>query len=139
MNPTVFIKNTSSPRDWYSAGGGSAQDNKLWNTSSSTVYDPCPKGYHVPSTSLWSGVTTSNWDRQTDPLRITYGNLTYTSGGYRSLDGGLLGVGSCGYYGSGAVEDGFNNVFCLYFESGVVYPASAGNGAPARGVRCVQN
>ena len=133
-NPTKFYKNTSSPCDWHS----SSQDNNLWSESSSTIYDPCPKNYHVAPQALWSGVTTSNWGKQTGPLRIEYGSLTYVSGGLRFYDDGSVNfVGSDGYYWSGAVS-GTNGVI-LYFHSDNVNPARTSLRAYGYGVRCVQN
>jgi len=130
--PTVFFKNSSSPYGWISV-----QDNNLWSESSSTIYDPCPANYHIAPEALWSGVTTSNWDQQTDPLRITYGNLTYTSGGLRYyVDGNVHYVGS-GYYWSGAVNDAYG--VCLFIGSDDVDPAGSLNRALGFGVRCVQN
>ena len=135
QNPTVFYTNSDKNQyyDWISP-----QDGTLWNTSSSTVYDPCPKGYHVPSTSLWSGVTTSNWGKQTEPLRITYRNLTYTSGGYRrEVDGAVNNVSTSGYCWSARVN-GTNGVD-LCFTSGGVEPSHPDYRVHGCAVRCVKN
>ena len=132
-NPTVFYTRNQSPYDWIST-----KDDKLWDTSSSTVYDPCPKGYHVPSTALWSGVNKDNWNMETSPLHITYNTLTYTSGGRRlRSDGSVDLVGTSGYCLSGSV-DGIYGVG-LAFDSVSVARNYAGERADGYAVRCVQN
>ncbi len=48
-HPTVFIKGNS---DWLHAEDGS-NDNTRWQ-SSKTIYDPCPVGYRVPDSGVWT-------------------------------------------------------------------------------------
>lgn len=125
MNPTVFYRiDSPTPRDWISP-----QDGNLWNTSFSTVYDPCPEGYHVPSTALWDGIGAG-----TTP---SYSGLTYASGGCRTLSDGLVSeVGNYGYYWSGS--NGTSG-FYLEFNYKKAYPAHSHQRAMGFGVRCVQN
>jgi len=50
-NPTVFLTNTVSPKNW------SAQnDNSYWGAAK-TVYDPCPPGYQLPSDAVFSDLS----------------------------------------------------------------------------------
>lgn len=48
--PTTFIMGTASSNwDWLYTG-----DTSRWSTRAKTIYDPCPDGWRVPSSEVWS-------------------------------------------------------------------------------------
>ena len=71
--------------DWMST-----QDNSLWS-SSKTIYDPCPVGYHVPgrntSMHVWSSsnkvTDATGWAYNTDHYWFTLGSLVFPDASYR--------------------------------------------------------
>ena len=71
--------------DWMST-----QDNSLWS-SSKTIYDPCPVGYHVPgrntSMHVWSDnnkvTDATGWAYNTDHYWFTLGSLVFPDASYR--------------------------------------------------------
>jgi hypothetical protein len=81
-----------------------------------TVYDPCPPGFCVPTSGLYKYIGS-----QTIPEfrnGCTYNDVFFPASGYRgSSSGGLLGVGTYGYYWSATPDVGISGR-SLYFKSG---------------------
>ena len=90
---SLFIINTSSPYDWLST---QQTDGSLWwNGTTAGANNPCPDGYHVPTSTEWSaeidaGITT---------YTTAYSLLKLPVAGCRSYSNGSLSdPGSRGYY-----------------------------------------
>lgn len=85
-NPCAFIKNGDSGFDWFT-GSFSGQDDTLWGEGGSkTVWDPCPSGYRVPSSSDIVSGTSVNYGYLTnggDVLMIyPYGDIYWSRDAY---------------------------------------------------------
>jgi hypothetical protein len=137
QSPGVFIGNYGG--DWLDSS-----DSTLWgHENHKTIYDPCPKGWRVPSqysdTSPWFGWSASNF-KWTDKGR-TYGDdpnaQYYPAAGYRNYSNGRFSdVGSFGTYWSASVTGSYG--YCLDFSSGYVDPSYDYYRAFGYSVRCVQ-
>ena len=98
-HPTVFLKSTTENRgDWlYGAG-----DNSLWSDGEKGLYDPCPKGWRVPSKDAFSvlDIAEAEDNMDLDKAKKIFGwSLTdtgtsqkyfYLGAGYRSYFDGIL-------------------------------------------------
>ena len=144
--------NTSDFLDFWDVGN-SSQDfyDKSSNTSAvynhdskKSVYDPSPVGYKTPEPAAWTNFTTTGsnttnsrewnvnggftqgWNFYTNSNKIAY-DLWHALG-YISVNdtntGGLLSVGSSGYYWSCGPSTTAPNGRYLFFYSGGVYPQS---------------
>lgn len=137
-----FITNSSSPRDWITT-----QINVLWNTGTSdkpvkTPYDPCPKGWRVPTMAEWNALRTgSNYPEKTfaDGILTISGvddNLLLPAAGYRLSSNGSVGSqGSRGVYWSSSVSGTYAS--SVDFNSSTL-ATSPGYRAGGFSVRCVQ-
>ena len=107
-----FITSSSSPYDW-----ANPQINDLWNSGTAdrpvkTAYDPCPKGWRVPTLAEWNtlGTGSSNTDGKTFASGILTipgvdGNLLLPAAGNRSYNNGSLNYqGSYAFYWSSSVS-----------------------------------
>lgn len=127
-HPTTFIKyNQYDFRDWdwlYN------KNDALWQENRKSVYDPCPKGWRVPDTTIWSEAFGSSdiddiksYDSQkngmhfgkdsTESLGIS-DEIWYPVTGYRSGSGSYFtDMYNDGYYWSARI--GSDNPYGLYF------------------------
>src|SRR6056297_1053498 len=125
-----FIKSGSSASDWRDP-----QNDNMWNTDGSGSNDGeiCPEGWHVPSKSEWSSVS-SNWSDRSDAFNSV---LKLPSAGSRSYsDGSIDDAGSIGDYWCSSLN-GSHADDLAFFSSGVAfYTAGRANGLP---VRCIQD
>lgn len=56
-NPMQWIQSVAaSAWDWYYKKLG----DDFWKGDEKTIYDPCPAGYMVPASTVWTGITTSD-------------------------------------------------------------------------------
>lgn len=140
-NPLTYYVNSSSPFDWYRTSAG-AEDNKLWDPTIKSVYDPCPPGWRVPkTTSVWEGLNNTNYIWNNNTLGRTnesYGGF-YPGAGRRGNDNlSYQFVGNGGRYWS-SVANGIS-ASALDFDNGsTVYLNPNGNyRAHAASVRCVR-
>ena len=143
-NPTVFLKNGSTPYDWYCTNAAN-KNNNLWKSSAAsgspkTMYDPCPPGYRVPDggdEGVWkkAGFAKTTWESGYN-FNISGGTTWYPAAGYRGgSDGTLDRVGSYGRYWS-CTPNG-TNAYGLYFLSSNVFTASLSDRAYGLSVRCL--
>ena len=140
-NPLTYYVNSSSPFDWYRTSAG-AEDNKLWDPTIKSVYDPCPPGWRVPkTTSVWEGLNNTNyiWNHNTlGRTNESYGGF-YPGAGRRGNDyPSYQFVGSSGRYWSS--EANATSASALDFDNGsTVYLNPNGNyRAHSAAVRCVR-
>lgn len=97
-NPkTFYFKTTTSSSD----------NNALWGSDmAKTVYDPCPKGYRVPSfddsTWTWDALNTGNFTWNGTTMGRTNASIGgfYPAAGYRGSNGSFYNVGTNGVYWS---------------------------------------
>ena len=126
----LFITEESSPTsptDWLTP-----QDNNLWQGVNGTN-NPCPTGFRVPTKQEWDDESGS-WSNATDAFDS---QLKLPMAGYRnSASGGLINVGSNGFYWSSSVSG--TNAERLYFTS---FSAFLGGNPRANGlsVRCIKD
>ncbi len=146
QNPSTIYLATGASGDWYSNVLGFRNDS-LWLSTNKTkgIFDPCPAGWKIPWTA--SGATNSPWYNLGNPgftvgTGITWSQLGYyPATGYRSgTTGGLLNVGSSGYYWNSIGNGGANNLsFATFFNDTVgdiTYNADFSR-ANSFSVRCV--
>ena len=134
-NPTVFLTNSNSPKDWYCTDAYN-QNDALWKStaasgSSKTMYDPCPTGWRVPdggNSGVWhkafsSDAWLSNWDSTNKGMdfgntdkKLGTGIIWYPAAGYRFCsDGNLYSIGSYGDYWSCTVSNNNTTAYSLDF------------------------
>lgn len=107
-NPTTYYAYSIGGKDWIGPSI-SHKDDELWgrNTTAQTIYDPCPAGWRVPKSSLWSGIqTNSPWNAVNRGFtNKAYGGF-YPAAGSRQFDsdGEIVDVGTKGYYWSASVD-----------------------------------
>ena len=139
-----FITSSKSPYDWVSP-----KIDDLWNSGTDqapkkTDYDPCPKGWRVPTLAEWKAIGAGNteitnaWDSTKKLMTITGvdGNLVLPAVGYRSYNDGSSGdQGRSGSYWASSVSGtngdrvGFNGTTLITTAAARTY------GYP---VRCIQ-
>jgi hypothetical protein len=150
QNPTVFIKTSSEPYDWFY---GDIRQDDLWGHVSRTksLYDPCPSGWRVPlnnndGDSPWMGFTTDNssWAISGGGRDWTASGLfdfqqytAYPAAGCRVSTSGASTAGSSGGFYWSAVVDGTSGRH-LYFNSTAVNPIGSSTRSYGFPVRCVQ-
>ena len=150
--PLTFIYNSAVPYDWYTTLT-SKQNNTLWSEEGSkSIYDPCPRGWHIPSDGTWNDFVPTNFLYYIEGLQQSSGNY-YASNGRlynhctwypaagRRLDitGKLNGIGSVGYYWSASTVANTIYTKALYFRMTDFYTSFPGSSRSAgRPARCVQ-
>jgi prepilin-type N-terminal cleavage/methylation domain-containing protein len=125
-----FIINGGSPYDWRSDN-----NNNRWNASPTTVNNPCPIGWRIPTEAEWSAeklswVTNNRAGAFASPLKLTVA-------GYRlGSNASLSSVGSNGTYWSSSIS-GTNSRYLLFYGSS----ADMSNNSRVNGltVRCIKS
>ena len=144
-HPTTFVAGNEVNSDWQFN-----HDNTLW-TSSKSIYDPCPVGWHVPAggyKGAWT-VALGFGEAYTDSFTSSYGidfstdfgaaeSIWYPASGLLGQDGDLAEVGDAGYYWS--VTHGDSGVYALRFKDNGRVDHRDFQAAPCLGysVRCVK-
>ncbi len=143
INPVTFYFSTVGNQDWYS-NSSSLKNDHLWNTTdgSKGVYDPCPRGWRVPSSGAgsscpWNGLGGSSaaFDKGKgeDWPQAGY----YPAAGYRnSANGDLSNVGTEGYVW--AASTFYSTAYRLWFKSYYTQIDEKDCRAKANSVRCVK-
>ena len=147
-HPTIFIYAESSTiYDWVY----SSRDNKLWQSSKKTIYDPCPPGWKVPgggSSGAWSkaannGSFSYTWNSTNRGMNFSgkfgsAGTIWYPAAGCLDYDDGSLKyVGYSGYSWSCTPSD--DDAYSLSLNyNGNVYLSNYYYRASGRSVRCLQ-
>jgi len=140
-----FYKVTASPENWYS--GSSPAANELWKEDGSSIYDPCPEGWRVPTYNELNALIRGNYSPAI--VRVGGQNGCYFNGTSSASSGVFLPAAGCrsngdgsayyrgnfGYYWSSSVND--NDAWRLDFGSGLAY-VSSDIRALGCSVRCVQ-
>ena len=146
-NQDKFYCVSSSPYDWYKV-----QNDQMWNsgTESSpakTGYDPCPKGWRVPTYAELEVLINNRSSWTTSESQAGYyfsgeyttidGNpqIFFPAAGYRYSGGGALNRGSNGCYWSSRPYN--SHAYHLYFGSSSVYMSNYYR-VNGYSVRCVQ-
>ena len=120
-HPTTFVTKNDVNSDWQFN-----QDKTLW-TSSKSIYDPCPVGWHVPAggyKGAWT-VALGFGEAYTDSFTSNYGidfstdfgaaeSIWYPASGFLGDGGSLDEVGDVGCYWS--VTHGDSGVYALRFN-----------------------
>jgi len=140
-SPNVYNEITGA--DW-----NSSPSNTLWGSGSSkTIFDPCPYGWRVPNSGIWSYFVNSSIPRVFGSFSRGY-NFKYSAldtsiawypaAGFRiSNGGGLTAIGQYGYFWSAGTISGAG--LSLRFEDGLVDPNNGSNvRADAFPIRCVR-
>lgn len=154
--PTTFIKgNVSSNWDWLYTG-----DTSRWSSVAKTIYDPCPAGWRVPNSDVWSkaiGSSSSyigedgmfddhnrgvNFSEIVDYV-LNFGSdsvIWYPAAGSQFRGGTFLPVG---HYGScWSAFAALDEAYCLWFTSVVagteVQPKHLMPCEHGLSVRCIQ-
>lgn len=127
-HPWLFFPQYGETNDWLKV-----PDNTLW-AETKTKYDPCPKGWRVPSKDEWDTYFNLSFDKGIADQNDHW----YPAAGYRKITTGeLFEVGKsvnywmCEYYADGAGE----SFFCSETSSPVF---RKGNKAAAYSIRCVK-
>jgi hypothetical protein len=139
-NPGVFYFSRSVQNyDWY-CGSDITQNDALWDTTTKTVYDPCPSGWKVAPQAAFSSWSTSTTTWNSTNLGRSFTAVSgswYPAAGYRySTAGELIFVGTSGFYWSATVSG--KNAYYLDFYSSSVSPSYGDSRANSFGVRCVE-
>ena len=139
-NPTTYYAYSIGGKDWIGPSI-SHKDDELWgrNTTTQTVYDPCPAGWRVPKDNIWIGMNIANspWnDNNKGIVNNSYGGF-YPAAGARLLsnDGIIDDVGKRGYYWSASVN-GYQALDLYFHKDGLSFGQNVRSNAYS--VRCVK-
>ena len=149
--PLSYITNAEQPiRDWYTLEQV-YQNNLLWeNSIVKAIYDPCPKGWHIPSDGTWNDFSVENCPYYINGIETSTGNRTMTNGrlynhftwhpasGYRTYN--ASGLYNNGYVGTNWSLQSDDNGYLtsLFFNSQFVNPHGLYGRANGFSVRCIQ-
>ena len=129
---SLFITTTATPNDWLAS---QQSDGSLWwNGTAVGANNPCPAGFHVPTSVEWSAELSNITNTAT-----AYSTLKLTVAGARGYaDGVLISMGNVGSYWSTTL----NGVYvCSFLFSSTI--ALVRTGADYRGygfsVRCIKD
>ena len=141
-HPTTFITHNSYNDDWYYTGD-TYTDNTRWK-SRKTIYDPCPPGWKVPESEVWSlaGRTSSDFSYTFDS---TYKGMNFSG---KFGDSEAIWYPAAGSYGSGSGKVGYwwsytpSDRYALgfkisYYGSGGVNPSAQCMRDGGLSIRCV--
>lgn len=142
-NPTKFINGIEGSSSTYGDWLYSSRNNELWSTYKS-IYDPCPAGWRVPDSGIWSkaGFDDTAYDSINRGMMFAYPISTpdawFPAAGVRdSLGGSLNSVGSYGNYWS-ATPGGTYAYVMKFCDNGDVYPSTSSKRAAGYSVRCLK-
>ena len=137
-NPTKRVRHAGNhTSDWYPGTDDiSCSNDNLWNSTASTMYDPCPAGYHVAPSALWDG-SSSKMNGN-----FTSAGLWYVLGGFGiSFTVDVVSGGDYGYYFSSEPTSGtYSSAVALVFNnsSNIQRQTTCPRGN-LLGVRCVKD
>lgn len=92
--PFKILRYSTAQQDSWFNIGGTEYDNAMWNSSTKTVYDPCPPGFRVPPVSIFTGFSKTGgtvqatagqlnmWPETQDANGITQKSGERSKGGY---------------------------------------------------------
>lgn len=92
--PFKILRYSTAQQDSWFNIGGAEYDNAMWNSSTKTVYDPCPPGFRVPPVSIFTGFSKTGgtvqatagqlnmWPETQDANGITQKSGEGSKGGY---------------------------------------------------------
>lgn len=112
-NPSTFITGTD---DWHSP----TNRENGWNGNSGykSIFDPCPEGWMLPTSFLWSDFTTAKTQWNNDAKGRVYHDIWYPASGVRVNTNSTVGdVQSGGYYWSLSLRSGNNTAWMLRFNN----------------------
>lgn len=94
-NPYQVLQWETNPDAWFDISSPDyAMANAMWNSTTKTVYDPCPPGFRVPPVSIFTGFSTTGgtvvnvanqlnmWKEESDLNGVTQKNGERQKGGY---------------------------------------------------------
>lgn len=150
QNPSVFYASSFSSSDAISSGYLSksyglnrwqilSATNKVnMINKSKTLYDPCPKGWRVPTLQAWENFTDRNFSWYYDSRLLYYssGINYFPATGFRDPSGKLVGVATDGYYWTSSANDLYGNV--MFFTSNRLESNTHGYKAAGMPVRCIK-
>jgi len=129
-----FITEDTSPYDWRVPQ--SPNEATLWAGAGGGSNNPCPAGWHVPTSAEW--VTVAGYFSPQTSVGAFNSTLKLPLAGIRGRASASLNYrGSNGYYWSGSPSG--TNAANLYFNSSAVNPANTNNRANGFSVRCVKD
>lgn len=133
-NPTTFIYNNDTVKDWLHKKNG-----YLWalkNSGLKTNYDPCPAGYMVPPDNAWKGVMASNtFEKDGGKIHTTESGVEFwwplCGTRWGDKDAGILGYvynndGGQGIYWQNTTNMAGTNACCFYILNGSYTDAGHG-------------
>lgn len=142
-NPLAFLYN-GIQGDWYT-NNQNYQNNALWGDGSmKSAYDPCPKGWRVPTDGIWNDFTsTPLFPTVNSKINVangrTYKRMAwFPMTGYRNYTyiDALYGMGVYGLYWSSTVSG--TGALHLNFVATGTSPNTRLQRGDAHSVRCVQ-
>ncbi len=129
-----FITEDTSPYDWRVPQ--SPNEATLWAGAGGGSNNPCPAGWHVPTSAEW--VTVAGYFSPQTSVGAFNSTLKLPLAGNRTrASASLYNRGSLGHYWSGSPSG--TNAAYLYFYSSAVNPANSNNRATGFSVRCVKD
>lgn len=141
-NPLAFICGVSSLYDWYT-DKESFQNNVLWgNGTDKSVFDPCPKGWRVPTDGSWGDFSVSSMPASGSGANVANGRIYYAIAWYPAAGRRLSGSGALYYAGSSGTfrSSTSSGVYAKHmsFDMSDVGSSNTNSRAYSFSVRCVQ-
>ena len=142
LNADIFYSSSSSPYDWISP-----QDDNLWNSGTEdnpikAVYDPCPKGWRVPTFAELNKLKSKYWTMTINDGQngcMFSGKVFFPAAGYLDCNSGIAyarGKGGC-YWSSKPYDPGAHDLN-INFDGGYGVVMEGTFRANAYSVRCVK-
>lgn len=149
-HPTVFIKGSNSPYDWYY---GSTRNDCLWGTpwgstgnvdsyngrqGKKSIYDPCPIGYRVPPQDTWNKAGNGGFANNGMTLNGINASFWFPAAGLRYYNSGSFTYSGYGcYWSSSPYSSGSDYGGILYFYNGSLNTRGGNVRSYGYSVRCV--
>jgi len=132
---SLFITNNTSPFDWLSVQ--QATGNLWWNGSAVGANNPCPTGYHVPTSAEWNTEQTLFASNGGNNTIGAYNILKLSMAGSRDNSNGMfVSIGSYGYYWGSSVSN--TNGWSLAITNSITSTGPS-NRAYGLSVRCIKD